>query len=136
MRKYVSASTILFLMIVFLSSSTLGAQSKDVEIDGLIIDQSRSKIGHDFANNFGLSWETAAIGYNIVITEQADVRAGSWVSIEINSELVFKALLKPNAEEIENLVTEAVADCNEFLSNQNEASRNLEQEQDMQGNGI
>jgi curli production assembly/transport component CsgE len=136
MRKDMFAGVILFFMLVFLTSPILGAQYTDVEIDGLIIDQTKSKMGHDFASNFSLLWETTATEYNIVIDEQADVRAGSWVSIEINGNLVFKALLKPNAEEIENLAREAVADCNEFLASQNEAIRNLEQEKDMKGNGI
>ena len=136
MREDLFIGVILFLMLVFLSSPMLGAQSSDVEIDGLIIDQTKSKMGHDFASDFSLSWDTAATGYNMVIDEQADVRAGGWVSIEINGNLVFKALLKPNTEEIENLVREAVADCNEFLASQNEASRNLEQEKDLKGNGI
>ncbi|MDD2310278.1 MAG: CsgE family curli-type amyloid fiber assembly protein [Desulfuromonadaceae bacterium] len=136
MRKEVFIAVILFSMLVFLATPTLWAQSSDIEIDGLIIDQTKSKMGHDFASNFSLSWETAATEYNIVIDEQSDFRAGSWVSIEINGNLVFKALLKPNAEEIENLAREAVADSNDFLARQNEAIRNLEQEKDMKGNGI
>jgi curli production assembly/transport component CsgE len=136
MRTDVFFGVIFFLLLVFLPSSILWAQAMDLEIDGLIIDQTKSKMGHDFASNFSLSWETAATGYNVVIDEQSDFRAGSWVAIEINGQLVFKALLKPNSEEIENLAREAVVDCYEFLASQNEASRNLEQENDLKGNGI
>jgi curli production assembly/transport component CsgE len=136
MRKSVFPGLILFFLLVLLPSPTLWAQTSDVEIDGLIIDQTKSKLGHDFANNFSLFWETSATEYNIVIDEQSDFRAGSWVSIEVNGHLVFKALLKPNAEEIENLAREAVTDCNEYLASQNEAIRNLEEEKDMKGNGI
>lgn len=136
MHKVIFIGITFFLILMFLTSPILWAQSRDVEIDGLIMDQTKSKIGHDFASNFSLSWETAATEYNIVIDEQFDFRAGSWISIEINGNLVFKALLKPNSEEIETLAREAVADCNKFLSSQNEAIRNLEQEKDMKGNGI
>lgn len=136
MRKDVFWGVNFFLLLVFLSSPILWAQSMDVEIDGLIIDQTKSKMGHDFASNFSLSWETATTGYNVVIDEQSDFRAGSWVSVEINGQVVFKALLKPNAEEIETLAREAAADSYEFLASQNEASRNLEQDKDMKGNGI
>lgn len=136
MRKDVFLGVTLLFLLVFFPGPILWAQSSDVEIDGLIIDQTKSKLGHDFANNFSLSWETTATEYNIVIDEQSDFRAGSWISIEINGHLVFKALLKPNAEEIENLAREAVADCNEFLASQNEAIRNLEEEKDLKGNGI
>lgn len=129
-------AVILFSMLVFPVTPDLWAQSSDIEIDGLVINQTKSKMGHDFASNFSLSWETAATEYNIVIDEQSDFRAGSWVSIEINGNLVFKALLKPNADEIESLAREAVANSNEFLASQNEAIRSLEQEKDMKGNGI
>lgn len=134
MRKVVFIGVI--LCFVFLLSPILWAQSKDIEIDGLIIDQTKSKLGHDFANNFTLSWETAATGYNIVIDEQADFRAGSWVSLEVNGSLVFKALLKPNPEEIEALAKEAVESLNDYLFNLSEVIKALEEEKDMKGDGI
>lgn len=134
MRKVVFTCIILFF--VFLSSPTIWAQSKDVEIDGLIMDQTKSKLGHDFANNFTLSWETAATGYNIVIDEQADFRAGSWVSLEVNGSLVFKALLKPNPEEIEALVKEAIESSNDYLFNLSEVIKAFEEEKDVKGDGI
>ncbi|MFH1990596.1 MAG: CsgE family curli-type amyloid fiber assembly protein [Patescibacteria group bacterium] len=134
MRKVVFTCIILFF--VFLLSPTIWAQSKDVEIDGLIMDQTKSKLGHDFANNFTLSWETAATGYNIVIDEQADFRAGSWVSLEVNGSLVFKALLKPNPEEIEALVKEAVESSNDYLFNLSEVIKAFEEEKDVKGDGI
>ncbi len=134
MRKTVFAGIILFF--VFLLSPMIWAQSKDIEIDGLIIDQTKSKLGRDFASNFTLSWETAATGYNIVIDEQADFRAGSWVSLEVNGSLVFKALLKPNPEEIEALAKEAVESLNDYLFNLSEVVKALEEEKDMKGDGI
>ena len=134
MRKIIFTGMI--LCFVSLLSPVLWAQSKDIEIDGLIIDQTKSKLGHDFASNFTLSWETTATGYNIVIDEQADFRAGSWVSLEVNGDLVFKALLKPNLEEIEALAKEAVESLNDYLFNLSEVVIALEEEKDMKGNGI
>jgi len=118
-------------------SPSIWAQcNKDIEIDGLIMDQTKTKIGHDFADNFALSWETTAIGYNMVIDEQADFLIGSWVSIEINGNLAFRAALRPNRDAIEELAEEAKADCNEWLTNQNEMVKALENEKDMKGDGI
>ncbi len=122
MRKIVFGVILFF---VFLLSPIIWAQSKDIEIDGLIMDQTMTKMGHDFANNFTLFWEVAT-GYNIVIDEQADFRAGSWVSLLLNGNLVFKALLRPNPEEIEALAKEAV----------NEVAKALEEEKDMERDGI
>ena len=134
MRKIVFISVILFF--VFLLSPIIWAQSKDIEIDGLIMDQTKTKMGHDFANNFTLSWESAATGYNIVIEEQADFRTGSWISIEVNGNLVFKAALRPNPDAIEDLVKEAVESLNDYLFNLSEVSKALEEEKDMKGSGI
>ena len=87
MRKIVFISVILFF--VFLLSPIIWAQSKDIEIDGLIMDQTKTKMGHDFANNFTLSWESAATGYNIVIEEQADFRTGCHRRYSMNPSCFF-----------------------------------------------
>ncbi len=134
MRKIGFISAILFF--VFLLSPIIWAQSKDIEIDGLIMDQTKTKMGHDFANNFTLSWESAATGYNIVIEEQADFQTGSWISIEVNGNLVFKAALRPNPDAIEDLVKEAVESLNDYLFNLSKVSKALEEEKDMKGSGI
>lgn len=127
----------IFVSLSLLMSPSIWAQcNKDIEIDGLIMDQTKTKIGHDFADNFALSWETTAIGYNMVIDEQADFLIGSWVSIEINGNLAFRAALRPNRDAIEELAEEAKADCNEWLTNQNEMVKALENEKDMKGDGI
>ncbi|EKD63931.1 MAG: curli assembly protein CsgE [uncultured bacterium] len=135
MKNSILINVIIFFVLVF-SVSLTHADSRDVEIDGLIIDQTKSKMGHDFASNFSLFWETLEVGYNIVIDEQSEPRGGGWISIEINGNLAFRGLLKPNSEEIENLAKEAVSSCNEFLVSQHEASANLQQEQDIKGDGI
>ncbi|MBJ6749915.1 CsgE family curli-type amyloid fiber assembly protein [Geomonas anaerohicana] len=125
-----------FLWLLLAQALPLSAQTADIEIDGLIINQTKSKPGQDFVCVFSSLWETGATGYNIVMDEQYDVRAGSWLTIEINGELVYKTLLKPNAAETENLASEAVAYCEDFLQARSEANENLEQEKDLRGDGI
>jgi curli production assembly/transport component CsgE len=132
MKKAVYTGFILYLMLLLCPS--IWAQSRDIEIDGLIMDQTKTKVGHDFAHNFSLTWETAETGYNMIITDQADPLRGSWILIKVNDILVFKALLKPNTDAIKALVAEAVTDCNNFLFNRSLQFEELEP--DLKGSGI
>jgi curli production assembly/transport component CsgE len=111
------------------------AQS-DVEIEGLIIDQTRSKMGHDFYQEFVTSWEEppGVKAYNIVIGEMNDPRLGNWVVLEIGDS-VYRALLKPRAEDIAQAATEAIAATGEYLLNLAEYEKSVE-EKDMKGKGI
>ena len=63
-------------------------------------------------------------------------RTGSWISIEVNGNLVFKAALRPNPDAIEDLAKEAVESLNDYLFNLSEVSKALEEEKDMKGSGI
>jgi curli production assembly/transport component CsgE len=110
---------------------------KDVEIEGLLIDQTRSRIGYDFYQDFVSFWEAppGARNYNLVIIEQNEPRYGSWVSIKINDNLVYRALLRPGPEDIAATAHEAVAVVREFLLRWEEYEKSLEGE-DMKGKGI
>ena len=132
-KKLLISSIILFFLL-----SSLSWASKDVEINGLIIDQTRSKFGHYFYQNFSDAWEdlTNVVEYNIVIEDQADPRLGVWISVEINSILVYKSILKPNPDLIEEYAKEAIEVCNGFLFSMQEYEANLKEEKDLKGNGI
>jgi curli production assembly/transport component CsgE len=110
---------------------------KDVEIEGLLIDQTRSRIGHEFYQDFVSFWEAppGAKSYNLVIGEQTEPRYGSWVLIEINDNLVYRAPLRPRAEDIAAAAREANAVVREFLFRWEEYEKSLEGE-DMKGKGI
>lgn len=127
---------IFFLFLAWVYCPSVGAQ-KDLEIEGLLIDQTRSRIGHDFYQDFVSFWEAppGAKYYNLVISEQNEPRYGSWVSIEINDNLVYRALLRPGPEDIAATAQEAIAVVREYLLRWEEYERSLEGE-DMRGKGI
>jgi curli production assembly/transport component CsgE len=132
------ASALIFLLIFPLALAhgpSVWAQS-EVEIEGLIIDQTRSKMGHDFYQEFVTSWEDppGVRAYNIVIGEQNDPRLGNWVVLEIGDS-VYRALLKPRAEDIAQAASEAIAATRDYLLNLAENEKSLE-EKDMKGKGI
>lgn len=124
-------------LVVAFAYSTIWAE-KDIEIESLIIDQTRTKFGHDFYQSFNLFWEPppGIESYNILIDEQAEPRLGSWIAVEVNTVLVYRALLKPNPEDIEVKAKEAIEVSKEFLFNWQEYERSLEEEKDWKGSGI
>ena len=131
-------SALIFLLLFALALAhgpNVWAQN-EVEIEGLIIDQTRSKMGHDFYQEFVTSWEEppGVKAYNIVIGELNDPRLGNWVVLEIGDS-VYRALLKPRAEDITQAASEAIAATREYLLNLAEYEKSLE-EKDMKGKGI
>jgi curli production assembly/transport component CsgE len=110
---------------------------KDVEIEGLLIDQTRSRIGHEFYEDFVSFWEAppGAKSFNLVISEQNEPRYGSWVLIEINDNLVYRVMLRPGPEDIAATAQDAIAVVREFLLRWEEFEKSLEGE-DMKGKGI
>ena len=103
----ISVFSALVFMLSLVFGSTVLAQGGEVEVDGLIIDQTRTRIGQEFYQNFVTFWE-APLGiedYNILITEMANPTWGSWIWIEVgglvSKEIVYRETLKPRLEEIE-----------------------------------
>jgi curli production assembly/transport component CsgE len=109
----------------------------DTEIEDLIIDQTRSRIGQEFYQDFVSAWEAppGVKDYNIVIGEQNDPRSGSWVLIEVNDNLIYRALAKPGPEDIMGAATQAIEVTKEHLLTMEQYEKNLEGE-DMKGKGI
>jgi len=66
----------------------------------LVIDQTETRIGHEFYWNFVNVWEAPAgiKDYNIFITERASPVWGSWIWIEVgdfvSKEIVYQEILK------------------------------------------
>ncbi|MDR9365924.1 MAG: CsgE family curli-type amyloid fiber assembly protein [Balneolaceae bacterium] len=81
-----------------------------VELDGLVTDETRSKIGRDFYDIFYQQWEAPpnSSNFTIVISEQPTPSLGSLVSVSVNDEQIFRYRLQPRYEVIEQVATYAV----------------------------
>jgi len=140
MKRWSLISTLVFILsLVF--GSIASAQQKEVEVDGLIIDQTQTRIGQEFYQNFVTFWESP-IGienYNILVTEMASPTWGSWIWIEvgdlISKEIVYQEILKPRAEEIEDAAKKGVEVVKEYLYRLKEYGKDVS-EKDMAGTGI
>jgi hypothetical protein len=74
-----------------------------VEIDGMIHDDTRSKIGRDFYEIFYANWQSPpeASHYSIRITEQPAPNLGTIIAVEVNNTETFRARLQPRYDFIE-----------------------------------
>ena len=137
----ISVFSALVFMLSLVFGSTVLAQGGEVEVDGLIIDQTRTRIGQEFYQNFVTFWE-APLGiedYNILITEMANPTWGSWIWIEVggfvSKEIVYREILKPRTEEIEEAAKKGVEKVKEHLYRLKEYGKEVT-EKDMSGTGI
>jgi curli production assembly/transport component CsgE len=108
-----------------------------IELDGLIIDETISKIGHDFYNYFNDNWDIpeSVKNFTIYIKEKPMPGMGNLITLKINYEEIFKNRISPRQEVIENLANYAIQRSQQYLINYQEIKEQLEGE-DMSGTGI
>jgi len=140
MKRLSLISVLVFVLSLVFGSAVL-AQRGEVEIDGLIIDQTQTRIGQEFYQNFVTFWEAppGIEDYNILITEMANPTWGSWIWIEVgglvSKEIVYRETLKPRLEEIEETAKKGVEVVREYLYRLIEYGKEVT-EKDMSGTGI
>jgi curli production assembly/transport component CsgE len=108
-----------------------------VEIEGLIVDETRTKIGRDFYDIFYNKWTVPANAkdFTITISEKPMPRLGALVSIQINDLKVFSEFVQPRWEAIEERADVGIQRVKGYLENW-EMIQNELQGEDMQGSGI
>lgn len=136
---FVLISVLVFVLSLIFGSIAL-SQPREVEMNGLIIDQTQTKIGQEFFQNFVTFWQAPSgiknYNYNILVTEMAN-RWGSWIWIEVNNRKVYGELLKPRSEEIEETAKKGVESVKKCLYQLEEYEKEVSgEEEDMKGTGI
>jgi len=96
-------------------------RSADLEIDGLIVDETITKIGRDFYDIFHRQWEAPAnsTNFTILIQEKPTRSNGAYVIISVNDETVFEYNLQPRYDQIEEVANYTVSLVYEFLMSDN-----------------
>lgn len=118
--------TVVILLLLTFSSAIASAQ-----VEGLIIDKTRTKIGRDFYELFYLKLEPI-IGtdskFNITVEEFVDPQFGSRIGVAINDEIVYQNFVSSRLDDIEEKVNEATEVVNYFFMNWKEYKKYLEEE--------
>jgi curli production assembly/transport component CsgE len=109
----------------------------DFELDGLLVDDTKTKTGKDFYDLFFESWQApqGAKNFSIIISEKPFRLISTLVAITINDNVVYQAILQPRQDIIEALSEEAISYAQDYLVNYEEITRELNGD-DMSGTGI
>lgn len=112
-------------------------EDADIEIDGLLFDETKTKSGRDFYDYFYSGWAAPenAKNYSIFIQEKPYRLTTTMIEIKINENIVFQSFLQPRQEIVEMLADQAVERTRVYLQNYEEIIRQLEGE-DRSGSGI
>ena len=122
----------IFLLCLMCSS----VSAVDVEIDGLVLNRTLTRAGHDFYHEFVRMWEAppGVTGYNMLIKEMPSGRWGSMVTIHVNDTLVFRCVLGHRASDIKSTAQRAIRTVMAYLFRYEVNKQQLE-DADLSGDG-
>ena len=108
-----------------------------LEIDGLIIDETRSKIARDFYDLFYKKWiaPQGAKNFSIYIREEPSRGRGAQISLTLNDQKIFKNFVPPRYDALENVVNFAIRVTRAKLKDRSNIESQLKEE-DQMGSGI
>ncbi len=109
----------------------------DLEIEGIIVDATQTKVGRDFYDIFFSNWEPAENlpNLSVVISERPLPTRGTQVIVTIEENVVFQRFVQPRIDEIEENSLEAVQLATQYLENYQTVQKQL-QVDDLIGTGI
>lgn len=108
-----------------------------LEIDGLIIDETRSKIARDFYDLFYKKWiaPLGAKNFSIYIKEEPSRGRGAQISLTLNDQKIFQNFVPPRYDALEDVVNYAIRITRARLSAKAKINDQLKEE-DQMGSGI
>ncbi len=120
-----------------LENKAKNQEKDDSGINGLIVDQTDSKIGHDFYDIFYSNWQSPKNmkDYTITITEKPLPQLGTQITILINDSPIFQRFIQPRYEIIEQMAQQGAATAYSYLENYSNIQKQLQGE-DLKGTGI
>lgn len=100
---------------------TWGDDPAGLEIDGLVVDETRTKIGRDFYDEFYGVWSPpeGAVNFTVTVKEQILPNRGTRIAVHLNEEIVFQAYLVPQYDHIVETARQAVVFTRQRLRDQN-----------------
>ena len=113
------------------------SENEDIGLGGLVVDETFSKVGHDFYDFFYSNWESPknVKDYTITISEKPLPQLGTQITIKVNDTPVFQRFVQPRYELIQEMAQQGLAISFSYLENYDKIQKELQGE-DMQGTGI
>lgn len=95
------------------------AQATEEELRGFIVDNTISRIGHEFYRYFSDRLrDTSALDFNLVVRERPSARWGSLVWVEHENQTIYRSFLQPNTAELKSLAEQAADQIKDSIARQ------------------
>ena len=113
-----------YLLSFFLFFSSLSNAAQELEIDGLLLDRSISRFGHQFYYEFSNYWRDlpSTAGFNIEIKETVIPKAGTKLTLIMNNQLVYVTYLGRRLAPLDERVEQAVYTVIDAMARSNMAT--------------
>ncbi len=95
-------------------------------ISGLVVDETKTKVGGDFYYFFTNHWDPVPGNYTITLKELAEPRIGNIIFVSVNDRLIFKRNVKPRSEEVEAAAILGVRVTRKFIKTRLDLIKELE----------
>ncbi len=118
-------------------AQSLATDPGDLEIDGLVIDQTRSRMGREFYEYFYQQWlpPFGIVDYTILIEEKPPRGRSASVEIKVNDQLISVHSLQARQIEINAAAQAAIARTAQYLIRKSQLQQDLDAG-DQAGSGI
>jgi curli production assembly/transport component CsgE len=119
------------ILVLFAPSSHA---TNEVEIGGLLLDNTKSRLGHDFYFKFSQLWHDIpnTQGINVQVIEQIVPRAGTKLSLVLNSRVIYVTHFGRRQSPVKDKVEQAIFILIDAMSQPQYRQDNI----DMAGNGF
>jgi len=118
--------TMFFAANVIAQTKTVETKSTEIEISGLILDNTISRQGHDFARQLSRFWQEIpnTFGKNVVVKEIIVPQAGTQVDVIFDNKIVFRTYFGRRLTPLEERVGQAVTVLLDAVAQQDIESNN------------
>jgi curli production assembly/transport component CsgE len=96
------------------------------QITGLVVDETKTKVGDDFFFAFTENWDPPNGEYSVRIHELPDVRLGNIISIYVNDTVIYKRRVSPRSSDVEESAMEAVNVTQDYILRKMDLQQELE----------
>ena len=109
----------------------------DLEIGEMVFDETVTKVGRDFYDEFFTNWNNPTIikDFSITVKERPMPGIGTQIRVFIDEHEILTQFIRPNQEQIEMLAGYTIGLASQYLLNYQEIQAQL-QNDDQSGTGI
>ena len=110
---------IVWLALMCLLAANAVAKNQEDEIKGFVVDQTISRIGHEFYQHFtDRLRDTSPMDFNLVVVERPSARWGSLIWVEFERRMLYRSFLQPNTSQLQETAYQAADFVQEDIARQ------------------